>query len=200
MKPLCILLPIAAFCLAATSVQAQVQHQIRRAKITPSMQQTPQFQVSGPKDKRTTPLEWLEIEVELDLETIEKSGFIDSLDCTFYVALKDAVANKTLVLEDKFTFTEINARDKKAWLVAYVSPATLAKTLGKDRPMLGDVEAAAVNITGGGLRAPITEKTGGPDGWWTSAKVDRKNGLLLPKSKTVFAPLWGDRHPRTKDN
>jgi hypothetical protein len=193
------LLTVVLFAAAGTG-WAQIEHQIRgNPKIAFSMQQTPQFNVSGPKDKRVSPQEWLEIEVELDLETVNKSGFLEQLDTTFYIALKDAVANKAIILEDKITFLEVNARDRKTWLVAYVSPATLARVLQKTKPSVSDVEFAAVSISGPGLRQTVENSTGGPKEWWKSGTAERRNNLILPKSKTAFAPLWWDRHPRTQD-
>lgn len=192
----------AALVAVAVPTQAQtVEHQIRREpKLAYTMQQTPTFNVSGPKDKRVTPLEWLEVEVELDLETVRKSGFLDELTGTFYIALKDVETNKTIVLEDKITFIDVNARDKKAWLVAYVSPATLAKTLNKEKPSVNDIFAVAVSVSGPGIKEEATGTSpGSPKDWWKSTALTRKNGFILPKSKTVFAPLWGDRHPLTKD-
>ena len=133
-------------------------------------------------------------------ETVRKSGFLDELTGTFYIALKDVETNKTIVLEDKITFIDINARDKKAWLVAYVSPATLAKTLNKEKPSVNDIFAVAVSVSGPGIKEEVTGTSpGSPKDWWKSAALTRKNGFVLPKSKTVFAPLWGDRHPMTKD-
>ena len=79
----------AALVAVAVPTQAQtVEHQIRREpKLAYTMQQTPTFNVSGPKDKRVTPLEWLEVEVEIDVETVRKSGFLDELTGTFRVRL-----------------------------------------------------------------------------------------------------------------
>lgn len=201
------ILPVVALLSlgAAGSVQAQIQHKIDRAKVAFEMQQTPQYAAAGPKSKRVDPLDWLEIEVELDLETINKSGYIDQLDAEIYVGVKDSNdGGKPLLLTGKITFTEVRAIEKKAWLSAYVSPAALAKTTGKSKPSKADIEAVAVKISGPGLRAPITESVGQPvrrEGaqWFDSAALKKQEGLVLAKSKTPFAPLWADRYPLTKD-
>jgi hypothetical protein len=195
---------VAAVCLVAPA-QAQIQHQIRSAKVTFEMQQTPEFNVNGPKAKRINPLEWLEIEVELDLETVHPSGYIDQLDAEFFIGVRDTNAGgKPTLLTGKITFTEIRAIEKKAWLSAYVSPASLAKTTGKNKPSKADLEAVAVRITGPGLRAPASESVGislKRDGaqWFDSASLKRLDGLILAKTKTPFAPLWTDRYPLVKD-
>ena len=201
----CIFPAVAVVSLFAVGAgQAQIQHQITRAKVNFEMQQTPEYSVSGPKAKRTSPLEWLEIEVELDLETKDKSGYIDQLDAEFYVGVKDSNdGGKPLLLSGKIVFTEVRALEKKAWLSAYISPAALAKTTGKSKPSKADLEAVAVTISGPGLRAPITESIGvtykkeAP--WFNSAALKKQEGLILAKSKTPFAPLWTDRYPLTKD-
>ncbi len=202
-----LLLPVVAlatFCLASPA-QAQIQHQIKSAKVSFEMQQTPEYGVSGPKSKRINPLEWLEVEVELDLETVNPSGYIDQLDAEFFIGVRDTNAGgKPTLLTGKITFTEIRAIEKKAWLSAYVSPASLAKTTGKNKPSKADLEAVAVRITGPGLRAPITESVGIPlkrDGtqWFDSPALKRQEGLILAKTKTPFAPLWSDRYPLVKD-
>jgi len=194
------LIPAAALflTLGTVSSQAQIEHQVKRAKINVTMQQTPVFNVSGPKDKRYTPRDWLEIEVEIDCETVRKSGYIGQLDCAFSVGLKDVETNKTVILQDTISFLEINTNDRRAWLVAYISPPTLAKITGKKKPSLNDLYAVAVTISGPGLRKPVTESTGGPKEWWKSEKVKRSNGLILPREKTAFAPLWWDHYPRSK--
>lgn len=199
----CLLASVAvavAALVVVPSGHAQVMHQITRAKPSFEMQQTPDFSVSGPKSKRISPLEWLEVEVELDLETVDKSGYIGQLDAEFYIGVKDSNnGGKPVLLSGKMTFIEVRAKEKKAWISAYVSPAALAKTTGKDRPSKSDIEAFAVVITGPGLRAPITESIGGRDKWWDSTSLIRTDGLIMPKSKTPFAWLWSDRYPLTKD-
>lgn len=177
---------------------AQIEHKVDRVKIKPAMQQTPVFNVSGPRDKRSKPREWLEIEVELQAETVKKSGYIDQLDVTFYVALKDVETQKTVVLEDTINFLEIDASERKAYVSAYISPATLRQMTGQRKPSLNDLYAVAVTVRGQGLRSEVTESTDGPDGWWTSSALQRRNNMVLPREKTAFAPLWWDFYPRAK--
>lgn len=202
--------PILRFLLSVVAVatvglagqaQAQIQHQIRSAKVSYEMQQTPDFSVSGPKSKRINPLDWLEVEVELDLETVNKSGYIDQLDAEFFIGVRDTnEGGKPTLLTGKISFVEVRAIEKKAWLSAYISPASLAKTTGKTKPGKADIEAVAVRITGAGLRAPITETVNGREGWFNDAALKRLDGLVLSKPKTPFAPLWTDRYPLTKED
>ena len=205
---------IAAGLLAAAATSQAQQSaasafQVRgEPKLALGMQQTPTFNVSGPKDKRVTPLEWLEIEVEMDVQVApaNKAGFIDEITGEFCVVIDDVSTGKPVMLRDKITFIDVNARDKKAWLVGYIAPATLAKFLNKEKPSTNDIKAAAVVITGPGMAADrkgddvAAVMPGSPKEFWkTATSTAQKTGMVLPKSKTVFAPLWGDRHPHTKD-
>lgn len=193
-------------CATAPAGAQDVMHKVSRAKVSFEMQQTPEFSVSGPRAKKTTPLEWLEIEVELDVKTLAKSGYIDQLDAEFYVGVKDANApDKPVLMTGKFSFTDIRATEEKAWLSAYVSPATLAKATGNRKPGKGDIVAVAVTVSGSGLQKPLSESVGvsmkreGEQQWWQDARFNRQDGAILPKTKTPFAFLWTDRYPLNKD-
>lgn len=184
----------------------EVMHKVAGAKVSYEMQQTPEYSVSGPRSKRTTPLDWLEIEVELEVKTLAKSGYMDQLDAEFFVGVKDTNdPNKPVLMTGKLSFVDVRAADGKAWLSAYVSPATLAKATGNRKPGKNDIVAVAVTVTGAGLQKPLTESVGvsmkreGPQ-WWEDARFNRQEGAVLAKSKTPFAPLWTDRYPLNKDD
>lgn len=189
-------LAVAALHIAPQQASAQIQHQIKRATISYEMQQTPRYSAAGPRDKNWNPLDWLEIEIELDAETVNKSGYIDQLDVEFFVAVTDAETNRTVLLTDRISFLEVRASDRKVFLSAYVSPASLSKVTGKPKPTKSDISSVAAVITGQGLRAPVEVSSGGPKDWWKSPSLQRRNGLVLAKSKTPFAFLWTDRYPR----
>ncbi|MFM7182086.1 MAG: Amuc_1102 family pilus-like protein [Verrucomicrobiales bacterium] len=198
--------PLLALAFVATPAKAQeVMHQVSSAKVSFEMQQTPEYSVGGPRAKKTTPLEWLEIEVELEVKTLAKSGYMDQLDAEFYVGVKDANnASKPVLMTGKFSFVDVRAAEGKAWLSAYVSPATLAKATGKNKPSKGDIVAVAVSVSGAGLQKPLAESNGvslkreGTQ-WWEEPRFNRQDGSILAKSKTPFAPLWTDRYPLNKD-
>lgn len=199
--------PLLALVFAATPASAQdVMHQVSSAKVSFEMQQTPEYSVAGPRAKKTTPLEWLEIEVELEVKTRAKSGYMDQLDAEFFVGVKDANdANKPVLMTGKFSFVDVRAAEGKAWLSAYVSPATLAKATGKSKPGKGDIVAVAVSVSGAGLQKPLSESIGvslkreGAQ-WWEDARFSRQEGAILAKSKTPFGPLWTDRYPLNKED
>jgi hypothetical protein len=81
--------------------------------------------------------------------------------------------------------------------LAFVSPSTLKRILQKDNGGKGDVVAHGVEVLVGGKRVASGSSTGSP--WWfdanTQALSDKfafEDGAVLPKSKTPFAPFWGD--------
>ena len=180
--------------------QEPVEHRIRAADISYQMQQTPQFAVTGPKAKSLTrPREWLEIEVELQLETVDPTGYIDEMDIEYFVAVTDGNTRRTVLLTDTLGYLEVNAGERRVYASAYISPASLAKITGKNRPDRNDITAVAAVISAPGLREPAVVTTGGPDGWWKAEKLARVRGMVLPKSQTPFALLWSDRYPRDAD-
>jgi hypothetical protein len=199
--------PLLALAFIATPAGAQeVMHKVSSAKVSYEMQQTPEFSVSGPRSKKTNPLEWLEIEVELEVKTLAKSGYMDQLDAEFFVGVKDSNdSNKPVLMTGKLSFVDVRAAEGKAWLSAYVSPATLAKATGKSKPSKGDIVAVAVTVTGEGLQKPLSESMGvslkreGPQ-WWEDPRFNRQEGAVLAKPKTPFAHLWTDRYPLNKDD
>lgn len=187
----------ALFAVPEQATAQEVQHRIRNASIEYSMQQTPQFSVSGPRDKRSgRPMQWLEIEVELQLETLHPSEFVERLEAEFFVAVTDGETNRPVLLTERLIFEDVNAGERRTHLVAYVSPATLARITGKNRPGANDITEAAVIVTGPGLQEPAEASTGGRGRWWELDTLERRTGLVLGKSQTPFAHLWTDRYPR----
>jgi hypothetical protein len=182
------------------SLSGQVEHKIRNAAIGYGMQQTPRFTVAGPRDKPVGTLrDWLEIEVAMQLDTVSPSGYLEQLDIEFFVAVGDASTRQTVVLNDRLTYLEIDATQRRVHAVAYVSPASLARITGKNNPRQSDISAVAAVITAPGLQTPVEVASAGPRNWWKSEELNRIRGLVLPRSKTPFAHLWWDRYPRDAD-
>lgn len=187
--------------LIPESLNAQVEHKVRDARIAYGMQQTPRFQVvSGPRDKPVGTLrDWMEIEVAMQLDTVNPSGYVEQLDIEYFVAITDAISRQTVILNDRLTYLEIDASQRRVYGVAYVSPASLARITGKNNPRQSDIMSVAAVITAPGLQAPVEVASSGPRDWWKSEGPNRIRGLVLPRSKTPFAHLWWDRYPRDAD-
>ena len=90
-------------------------------------------------------------------------------------------------------------------LSAYIEPDTLERLTGKPRPSTNDLEGFALVISGPGIASDgrhgegLTKATAEEKSeWWMEWKGKSLDGLIVPKSKTPFAPLWTDRYPTEK--
>jgi len=184
---------------------AEAVHRAKIKKIAGQTQQTPEFQVSGPKDKSTKPRYWLEIEAEVEVETTDPSGFIPELEAKWFAVIMDKNSRAPVRLLGTVTFKNLRTADRKVFLSAYIEPDTLERLTGKSRPSDSDIEGYALTISGPGIvsdgrhakglaMATAEEKTK----WWVEWKNKDLDGLIVPKSKTPFAPLWTDRYPTEK--
>ncbi|QQL44518.1 Amuc_1102 family pilus-like protein [Sulfuriroseicoccus oceanibius] len=196
-------LAVVGMAALPTYVSAQVQHKVEVKKVEVEMQQTPRYAAAGPRDKRWDQLEWLEIEVELDVDSRAETKVIPELTATFYVALPNEAdrAARYVMLSDSITFTNIRAGSKKAYLVAYVDPDTLARFVGKDKPSKGDVQSVGVTVTAPNISMSkpkdLFASTKGGE-WWKKWSDPRESGLIRAKGNTPFALLWYDRYPQTR--
>ena len=188
--------------MIASSVAAEPVHRAKILKIRGQSQQTPEFQVSGPRDKSIKPRHWIEIEAEVEVETTDPSGFIPELEASWFAVIMDKHSKKPVRLLGKTTFKNIRTADKKIFLSAYIEPDTLERLTGSTRPSESDIEGYALTISGPGiitvgkhakgLSMATAEKKAK---WWVMWKNKSLEGMIIPKSKTPFAPLWTDRYP-----
>jgi len=201
---------ILAISLAGANAK-EIAHKVVIKSIETVIQQTPEFQVNGIKDKKFNPRHWLEIEAELEVQTtndkgeLDTKGFIPEITANWFVIIKDKQSGKPIMLNGKATFREIRTKDKKAYVSAYISPDTLEKLTGENKPSDKDIEGVALVISGPGIvsegehkkglqKATVHEDTQ----WWSGSQYKTMDGAVLAKSKTPFAPLWTDRYPVEK--
>ncbi len=184
---------------------AEVMHRAKIIKITSQIQQTPQFQFSGTKEKQVDPRYWLEIEAEIEVETTDPSGFIPELEAKWFAVILDKSTNKSVRLLGSTVFQNLRTKDKKVFISAYIEPDTLEKFTGKDKPTDSDIEAIALTISGNGIVSDgrhtqgLTKATAEEAAnWWLKWENVSLDGMILSKSKTPFAPLWTDRYPAEK--
>jgi len=202
---------ILAIGLAGVNAKESV-HKVVIKSIETEIQQTPEFQVNGIKDKKFNPRHWLEIEAELEVQTtndkgeIDPKGFIPEITANWFVIIKDKESGKPVMLTGKVTFREIRTKDKKAHVSAYISPDTLEKLTGENKPSDKDIEGVALVISGPGILSKEDEHIKGlqkataheDKKWWLGSQYKTVDGAVLAKSKTPFAPLWTDRYPVEK--
>jgi hypothetical protein len=155
---------------------------------------TPQFSVPNVKDKRFRPKTWLEMDVAFEAKkntSVDKNPVIDSLDFKYFIGLNAKTKEgKNYVLTASVNYVNIMEKEEHHTLV-YVSPSALVNLLQKNTFGAADVQASGVEIYKGGALCGWMSSSG--QRWWANldafAVVD---GMLLPKLKTPFAPLWGD--------
>lgn len=184
------------------------QHRVKILKLTSLVQETPQFQVAGVKDKRIKPRHWLELEAELEVETTAKSKFIPAITAHWFAVVKDKAHNNEPVrLTGRVEFTDIRTKDRKIHISAYIGPDVLEKLTGANRPGESDIEGIALKIEGNGIvtdgkhAAGLVEATAEKKSrWWDTWGKKTLPGAILAKSKTPFAILWTDRYPAEKLN
>lgn len=186
---------------------AEPVHRAKILRIEGQTQQTPEFQVSGPKDKSTKPRFWIEIEAEIEVETTDPSGYIPELEAQWYAVIKDKndKGDKAVRLIGKTTFKNIRTADKKVYLSAYIEPDTLERLTGSTRPNENDIEGYALKLSGPGIFTEgrhgegLVKATAKEEAqWWDVWKNESLEGLIVPKSRAPFAPLWTDRYPTEK--
>jgi hypothetical protein len=206
---------LTSLVLAVSLVGANAKESVHKVVIKgieAEIQQTPEFQVNGIKEKKFNPRHWLEIEAELEVQTTndkgeaDPSGFIPEITANWFVIIKDKESGKPMMLTGKVTFREIRTKDKKAYLSAYISPDTLEKLTGENKPSDKDIEGVALVISGPGILSEDKEHKKGlqkatvheDTQWWNTSLYKKLDGAVLAKSKTPFAPLWTDRYPVEK--
>jgi hypothetical protein len=186
--------------------EASKEVQVDIKKVDAGSQNTPQFTAPNVKDKRWNPKLWLEVDVGFGVKKArvpgENNPMVDSLDFKYFVLLnKRDKAGKLTLLTASVSYLNANEDDRESHAMVFVSPAALARVLENPRFTQVDLTPVAIGIEvykGGALAGGHSQ--GGPGGkWWEKTEnFNIVDGVLLPKAKTPFAPLWGDYDLETK--
>lgn len=168
-------------------------------KVSVEIQKTPQFSVANVKDKRFTPKDWLEIEVDCQAKMSKEEKNKDmkaygEVTFKYYVYLSgnpDAKKNRVLTGEIAHVNVPIG---EKIHSVMYVSPSAILKiTEGKGPVAPTMVKAWGVQVFLNGEEVGRRTSESNKE-WWTNASLPPQEAALLDKSRTPFAPLWADYH------
>lgn len=184
--------------VGAQEVSKEVKVDFRRVEVGP--QNSPQFAAPNVKDKRWNPKIWLEVDAGFGLKKApvpgDKSPIVDSIEFKYYVVLnKTDATGKYILLTASITYLNANEEDRESHAMAFASPSALARALGNPRYGLADLTPKAIAIVAmkGGAIAGVHTVGGGSGAWWDKAEsFSVMDGILLPKSKTPFAPLFVD--------
>lgn len=165
------------------SVQAQAPIAVKIEKIEPAAIKTPEYNVTGGPQKRSTIGTWLEVEVEFET----KGGEADELMFNYYVA----VENKLIV--GSVTHVAI-PEGKKHYSVCYIAPRSLEKLTGGKPLTSASIQNVWVTVSRSGQ---VLDKASAPKKM-ELPNLPQLQGMILNKSETPFAPLFFDRYEAVK--
>lgn len=192
--------------LAATTLQAQAPAapdtlpsiKVDRIKVNVAEQPTPDFSVGNTKgNKRWRAKNWVEVDVEFHVKLAEKVGgnkgtYPEMQLSIFLVLQKPNAEGKTQVFEGKLDLVNIPAGENHA--LAYVSPSSMKLITQTDYVTVNtDIRGWGVDFFAEGKRVGGDTNIG-KGAWWEDQKDKFAflQGMLLSKSLTPFAVLWGD--------
>jgi hypothetical protein len=166
---------------------------------SPAFDDLPSPQFAGVKNKRFTPLDWLEIEAPLKVEMSPEpaSKTCDKMTIKWYVAVKNVEKPGTFLLFSK-EIEHVNVPlNEEIFGSVFISPASLRRITGSGTGGKGAVEFVGYEVlVNGEKKAEGTNK--GKPGWWntSSEKISRSEAVpLLNKNETPFSAMWWDRYP-----
>jgi hypothetical protein len=175
--------------------KARIIVDIKRVEV--KEQPTPQFAAGNVNDKRWRPKSWVEVDVEFDIKLPPEAGGRDgtfpAMQMNIFLALQHMTKeNKREVLQGTLDLVNIPA-DGNCHALAYVSPATMKNIFQKNNVTASsDVQGWGVEVVIDGERRAHAASIG-KDPWWEKQEnFAIMSGTVLSKSKTPFAPLWGD--------
>ncbi len=116
---------------------------------------------------------------------------MDQLEFKYYVALNKMTKDgKYMLLTATIIYTNIPVKDK-VHALAFVSPASRQRALlDKSDFTIGDIKAVGVEVNYGGQL--VGGKSTSAKFWDNLDSFSLVDGVILPKLKTPFAPVWGD--------
>lgn len=197
---------------ASLQSQAQGDYKIKIKSSDPEFVPLQSPQVGGNTGKKKwSPKNWLEMEVEVELDAagkgVPEDGHIDTLSVTWYVAVANKNGKKgdpkTLILSKTVTHVNIPIGEP-FFLSSYLSPATVKRLTGSDRASKSTVKAVGGEINCPNAVEAVKFSNFRGAFWETkSDTVAESNRFpLLSKDETPFKFLWWDRYleirPATK--
>ena len=195
--PLLVVFSMTAFFASSGIAQSPVAVKIKKLSIIEQI--SPRYGVELVTDKRIPrQKKWLEFEVEFEadkkLAAGDTSPFIDGLLFKYFVVFKgiDPVTKKNVMATGQLNHINIEPREVTHSSM-YVSPSSTTRIRGRSaEASRTEVQGFAVQVFyQGQLIAEDADYSKGT-GWWKTGVLPPKQGILMPKSKTPFAPLWYD--------
>lgn len=167
----------------------------------PAFEALPSPDIKTNKDKSFKPKDWLEMEVEfqMDARPVPKDGYIDRVTVQWYAAVKKREGNGYWLLNKNVEHVNVKIGEK-LYSSVYLSPNTYERLTGSAKVSKSDIKAVGGVILVNGVRAGVFStdaiRSGGVP-WWeaTSDALSRTDKFpLLNKNETPFKVLWYDRY------
>jgi hypothetical protein len=166
------------------------------------VQRTPDIAAKNVKEKRWTPKDWIEVEVPFTASAPRAAKdfkVFETLNFKYYILFENPDPKKRKTLTADITHTNVPVNENVA-SVAYISPSTILALTGNNRAQPNSITFWGVEVKYNGnvvgfLSSRGKSPTDAGAKWWESDKAPAQApGLMLSKSQTPFAPLWGDYH------
>jgi len=160
--------------------------------------QSPEYSGGG-RQKPFKPKNWLEIEAKLNITggTAAKTKICERLTVKWYVLVKNPEKQSSFLLLTKDVEHVNIPYDEDIYCSVYLSPVSIKRITGSDRPGKNSVEAVGYEVLVNGVKV-ATEVVGRfKAGFWNEAsdKVSRNESVpLLNKAETPFSAMWWDRY------
>lgn len=204
MKPTALIFA-AAFALSSSALHAQAPAgpipavKVDLKRVVVGEQGTPDFTASNVTMKRWRPKKWIEIDVEFDIKVPQdaggRNGSYSGLQMNVYLVF-NAKTKEGKYEAAKATLTMSNIpAGETCHALAYISPASLRSILLKDNFTSADVSGWGVEFVAEGttLAGDGNPKPTSGNIWWTKTEnFAFRDGVILAKSESPFAILFGD--------
>jgi hypothetical protein len=160
--------------------------------------QSPDYSTGG-KPKNFKAKNWLEIEVKLNLAggPTLKTKVCERLTMKWYVAVKNPDKPGTMLLLTKDVEHVNIPYNEDIYCSIYLSPVSIKRVTGSDRPGKSSVEAVGYEVLVNGVKVASESVGRGKVGWWNepSDSLSRTESVpLLNKAETPFSAMWWDRY------
>ena len=166
--------------------------------------QSPQFSTPG-KQKNFKPKDWLEVEAKINIAggAASKGKVCERLLVKWYIAVKNPErASYFLLLTKDIEYMNI-PYDEDLRVSVYLSPISIKRLTGTDRPGKNSVEAVGYEVLVNGVK--VAEETSSGRfkvGWWNNPgeKVSKNDTVpLLNKNETPFRAMWWDYYAEVSE-
>lgn len=160
--------------------------------------QSPQF--NGGSNKKWKPKDWLEVEVELEIEKIDpkEATFADEIVVRWYVAAENPSGKGYILIEKEVTHINIPVGEPVLSSV-YLSPSAVLRLSGGDRASEKVIKYVGGEVIFNGRTLGEFTSGGAKSKWWQSGELSRYDAIpLRSKDETPFHNMWWDRYAENK--